>query len=333
MKRFRKILVGVDLCSESGAICAELSASTRSAIEKARWVAGHTSASVTFCASLMSCLDLNADARHLAEMQRYTELLDAMYEQAEQRLATLTDETRQAGIDTNWIQTTGTPWMELLREAVFGNYDLVLVGSHRRHVLGRVLLGNTGRRLLRKCPCPVWVTSPVEDGMVRRILVPTDFSPTADEAVRLGDQLAQQLQAELHILHVIEYHYESELRDLIIPVNDLEQYRSKVHADAERELNDTLTRLQLDSSIDSGRRHIAAGSPHQLIHNTVDKLSIDLVVMGTQARSGISGILLGNTAERVLAHLTCSVLAIKPEGFVCPVEFPAASDSQETPSV
>jgi nucleotide-binding universal stress UspA family protein len=46
---------------------------------------------------------------------------------------------------------------------------------------------------------------------------------------------------------------------------------------------------------------------------------IDLVVMGTVARGGIAGLLVGNTAERVLKRLSCAVLALKPEGFVSPV--------------
>lgn len=322
MERFQKILVGVDLCTETGSICSELSPSTQSAIDKALWLAEHTSASVTFMASLMPCLDLNTDARHLAEMQRYQDMLDALYERAQQRMEVLVDHARQGGVEATQLQVTGTPWLEIVRESARGNYDLVLVGSHRQHAIGRVLLGNTGRRLIRKCPCPVWVTSPVEAGEVRRILAPTDFSPTADDAVRLAHQLAQKCEAELHVLHAVEYHFEPQMRDLIIPVDEIEGYRSRVRSDAERELNDNLEKLGIDTSTDLAHRHVAAGPPHLMIRDAVKNLSIDLVAMGTQARSGFTGVLLGNTAERVLSHLTCSVLAVKPEGFACPVEFP-----------
>ena len=322
MERFQKILVGVDLCTETGSICSGLSPSTQSAVDKALWVAEHTSASVTFLASLMQCLDLNTDARHLAEMHRYQDMLDAMYERAGERMATLVDSARQSGVDASGVQVTGNPWMEIVREAVRGEYDLVLVGSHRQHAIGRVLLGNTGRRLIRKCPCPVWVTSPIEDGAVRRILAPTDFSPTANDAVRLAHQLALKCEAELHVLHAVEYHFEPQMRDLIIPVDEIEGYRSRIRSDAERELNDNLEKLGIDTSTDLAHRHVAAGPPHLMIRDAVKNLSIDLVAMGTQARSGVTGVLLGNTAERVLSHLTCSVLAVKPEGFVCPVEFP-----------
>ncbi|UUI62888.1 universal stress protein [Aeromonas salmonicida] len=52
------------------------------------------------------------------------------------------------------------------------------------------------------------------------------------------------------------------------------------------------------------------------------KLNIDLVVMGTVARTGIAGVIIGNTAESVLSQLNCSVFAIKPKGFVSPLSVP-----------
>jgi nucleotide-binding universal stress UspA family protein len=61
------------------------------------------------------------------------------------------------------------------------------------------------------------------------------------------------------------------------------------------------------------------GEPEAVIPEFVVAQGIDLVVMGTVARSGIAGLLIGNTAERVLSKLPCSVLAVKPDGFVCPV--------------
>ncbi len=88
---------------------------------------------------------------------------------------------------------------------------------------------------------------------------------------------------------------------------------------AENDLGENLNRLGIDTTTDRAHRHVAAGPPHLMIRDAVKNLSIDLVAMGTQARHGFSGVLLGNTAERVLSHLTCSVVAVKPEGFVCRV--------------
>jgi nucleotide-binding universal stress UspA family protein len=61
------------------------------------------------------------------------------------------------------------------------------------------------------------------------------------------------------------------------------------------------------------------GTPEDVIPQFVVSKRVDLVVMGTLARAGVAGFLIGNTAERVLRKLPCSVLAVKPDGFVCPV--------------
>jgi nucleotide-binding universal stress UspA family protein len=67
------------------------------------------------------------------------------------------------------------------------------------------------------------------------------------------------------------------------------------------------------------------GEPEAVISDFVVGHGIDLVVMGTVARGGIPGLLIGNTAERVLRQLPCSVLAVKPDGFVSPVKLDSES--------
>lgn len=329
MERFRKILVGVDLCDGNRPINSGLSASTRSAVDKAIWLARHSAAEVTFLSSLMPCFDLTPSMWQMREMQDYQDLIDGIHEVAQQRLGQLVDEAAAAGVKANELRTAGKPWEELLREAVTNDYDLLVVGSHKQHALGQLLLGNSGRRLVRKCPCPVWVTSPVEDGKVRRILVPTDFSETADEAIKLAHTLAKQFEADLHVLHAIEYHFEPQMRDLIVSMDEVEEYRSRSREDAERQLNEVVSRCGLDENIALDHRHLAVGAPDAMIRNAVKDLSVDLVVMNTLGRSGLKGLLVGNTAESVLNHLTCSILAIKPDDFQCPIEFPVESTDQE----
>jgi nucleotide-binding universal stress UspA family protein len=67
--------------------------------------------------------------------------------------------------------------------------------------------------------------------------------------------------------------------------------------------------------------HLPKGPAKKVIASMAAELRADLVVMGTVARTGISGLIIGNTAEAILDQLTCSVLAIKPPGFKTPVNF------------
>lgn len=65
--------------------------------------------------------------------------------------------------------------------------------------------------------------------------------------------------------------------------------------------------------------HMAAGAPGVVLPRLADRLDDDLIVMGTVGRTGLSGLIMGNTAESILRSVRCSVLAVKPEGFVTPV--------------
>lgn len=158
--------------------------------------------------------------------------------------------------------------------------------------------------------------------------MPTDFSKTADKALNIAYSLAQKLNADLHVLHTIEYHVEPQMRDLIASVDEMVEYRSELRTDSERQLNDVISRCGLEHAVALDHRHIAVGAPDAMIQDAVEELSVDLVVMGTLGRSGLKGLLVGNTAEKVLNHLTCSILAVKPDDFCCPIEFPVRTPDQ-----
>ncbi len=65
--------------------------------------------------------------------------------------------------------------------------------------------------------------------------------------------------------------------------------------------------------------HLLHGNPRKQITDMAETHKIELIVMGTVCRRGVAGLLIGNTAESVLRQVNCSVLAVKPEGFVTPV--------------
>ena len=111
------------------------------------------------------------------------------------------------------------------------------------------------------------------------------------------------------------------MREIPLPKEDVDGFRAKLFSEAHREVDDMLHRTGLEDQIDQQHCHVVTGPPHGVIEAVAEQHRADLVVMGTQARSGLSGILMGNTAESVMASLTCSILAIKPDGFKCPIEF------------
>ena len=86
-------------------------------------------------------------------------------------------------------------------------------------------------------------------------------------------------------------------------------------------------RLQLENLAErhavaelGGELHLVEGPAGEVLPELVRRLDINLIVMGTVARTGLSGLIMGNTAETILNSVGCSVLTVKPDGFVSPVE-------------
>ena len=68
------------------------------------------------------------------------------------------------------------------------------------------------------------------------------------------------------------------------------------------------------------RVHLIKDEAGRVIPEVAAKNEADLIVMGTLSRSGVAGFLIGNTSEKILHKVDCSVLTVKPEGFVTPVK-------------
>lgn len=321
MERFRNILVGVDLSDSERMVSCELSEPNQAAVAKGTWLAKRTGAKLTYFSVLMPCLDLEAELFDRALQPTLTQVIDDVRKQADTVMAKLVADARADGINAEQAQTCGTSWLEITRKVVEGAHDLVIVGSHKRHGLGRMLLGSTAQKLLRKCPCPVWVVSPHESKSVKSILLAHDLSELGDESAKLAIYLAEHLQAKLHVLHTVEYPFEIAYKMSNMPEEYLLDYRHQIYRDANREFDDMLHKTGLVRRVHESCRHLKSGDASYWILDIAEKERIDLVVMGTVGRSGLQGVLMGNVAETVMPNLNCSVLAVKPQSFVCPIRF------------
>jgi universal stress protein E len=129
------------------------------------------------------------------------------------------------------------------------------------------------------------------------------------------------LDATVHVLHVIKqpfYH----LCLTALPDEDGTEYTARMRARAEQVLHEQLQRAGAASLARPVRLHFL-DSPEdradEAILGFLDEYAIDLLIMGTIGRGGIAGVTIGNTAERLLPEVPCSVLAVKPPDFICPI--------------
>ncbi|HNA79424.1 MAG TPA: universal stress protein, partial [Turneriella sp.] len=154
------------------------------------------------------------------------------------------------------------------------------------------------------------------DQGVRIYTISVGISSDAD----LMQQIADQCDGELRIVSCWEYELEGFLRRnswISLPAEDVS---SSVLRAGDLHLA-KLGELVQKAGI-SGRQnvHHPRGRAGELIPHFCTEHKIDILVMGTVARTGIPGFLFGNTAENIVRKLNCSLLALKPEGFVSPVE-------------
>src|SRR5262249_47575447 len=96
-------------------------------------------------------------------------------------------------------------WLEIIRQVLRAEYDLVVVGTPDAGGLRRALFGSTAETLLHQCPCPVWVTKPGSGPHPTHILVASDLTPLADQALGLAVALAPVPGAAVHVLPVAAY--------------------------------------------------------------------------------------------------------------------------------
>lgn len=226
---------------------------------------------------------------------------------------------------------SGTHFLEVIRDVQRNGRDLVIkpveAGDWRQR-----LLGSADRHLLRKCPVPVWLIR-AETEASRRILAAIDFdvegqSPATgqltQDILELSLSLAVAELAELYVVHVWDAPAEGMLRRWSSEPGEVNGYVERErswHLNAATQAMDQLAASVGQEAVDFVKPHLRLpkGSAREVIPALAGELGVDLIVMGTVGRTGVPGLIIGNTAESVLDRIECSILALKPPGFSSPV--------------
>lgn len=306
MKRFENILVGVDLADCDRLVADKIGDPSQSAVDRSIWLAKHSGASLTF----VYALDVSGATQRLIDEHDGDE--PNVFDAANKSLSQIVQQAEAEGISASAKVVLGRSWYKLIREVLKKHHDLVLVGTRDAGPLDRVVIGSTAMKLLRKCPCPVWVTKPGAES-IGSVLVAHDLTPVGQLALELGASMADLNEARLHVLHSLEH---PEL-EKVFP-GRVEQGESAARTKAA--LGQIEAELKRIAPNQSGNVYLKDDRPEYAISDAIREHHVDLVVMGTIARTGIRGYITGNTAERLLPLLPCSVLAVKPDDFECPIE-------------
>lgn len=305
MSGFRNILVGIDLSRPSVSSTGPHDPVAACTVQHALWLAQVNAATLTFMSVFPHSVGPSDDGR-----------------QALDRLVAM---ARGQGVAAHAALAVGQHWAEIVLKVCEDDHDLLVIGTHDLHGLRHLLLGSTARKLLHECPCPVWVSKIGTPPVPRRILVASDLTPLSDIAVNVAVNLGHVAHAHTHLLDVVEYRIDRFLgpypSDLIS-----RQYHERIRARANAGLHAQVEHAGATAKDPAITVHVAAGDgiPDHAIVKFIREHNIDLLVLGTASRSGFAALLQGNTAERLLPEVPCSVLAVKPADFNAVV--PASND-------
>ena len=216
----------------------------------------------------------------------------------------------------------GKSFVELIRAVHSASHDLLI---KPREVTGESpTLTSVDLHLLRKCPCPTWIVNSGHRKPYGKVLIAVDPDPSDPEKlqlhtdlVKIGTSLARKENGKVEVVHVWRLYGESILRGPRFRMSDAEISNMEQKEKAIRQ--QWLEQLVAPHADDSLKLTLVKGQAEIALSEIIEKKKPDIVVMGTVARTGLPGLLIGNTAENVLSRLKCSVLAVKPRGFTSPV--------------
>jgi nucleotide-binding universal stress UspA family protein len=233
---------------------------------------------------------------------------------ARAQLATLAKREGKGDVAVTFSMRTGKPFHEITTAARQRAADLIVIATHGYTGAKRVLLGSTAERVVRHARCSV-LTVPTRTTLKRirktppfklkKILVPIDFSNISKDALPWGTFLAAHFGAELILLHVvkipIDYLLGRELmNEAIVPL------MKQAEADLER----MAASLSKSTGVNLSAV-VRDGTPFEEICHAANTLGADLIVLTTRGYTGLKHIWLGSTAERVVRHAHCPVLAVR----------------------
>ncbi|NVK24845.1 MAG: universal stress protein UspE [Gammaproteobacteria bacterium] len=212
------------------------------------------------------------------------------------------------------------PYESIIKEAISGQYDLVVKGTHKHDVLKSVVFTPTDWHLLRKCPTAVLLVKDHAWPEHGKVLAAVNTGDMDDDHGNLNSGIIEHASFMSRLLnsetHLINAFPPTPINIAVeIPDFDAIEYSSNLKAHHDKSLQELASKFDINVN----NLHLKEGMPEDVIPELAENMDAELVVMGTIGRTGISAALIGNTAEHVIDNINCDLLAIKPSDFETPI--------------
>ncbi|WCP69398.1 universal stress protein [Vibrio tubiashii] len=274
---------------------------------------------------LIACPDFPSDMAQY--QQSYEQSLQNSVQQSVDQFRVEHDITTEEVALPITVKSSEQPAVCIIQEAITNHNDLIIKEAEPLSE-GADGFKAIDMTLLRKCPCAVWLQRANDTPRgKRRVAVAIDPMTLNEQQhalslrlLELSRSIADTCDSRLHIISCWEHYLENYLDSHVWIQVDEEQLANEV-SKAKRNHEQALQMLIDEAGISGSAMviHHVHGKPDDKIPECVEEAGIDVLVMGTLARTGISGFVIGNTAENILQSINCSLVAMKPEGFISPI--------------
>lgn len=222
----------------------------------------------------------------------------------------LSEEEHELPLVTKELGAASAP-EGILRYASEQDVDLIVMGTHGRRGARRLLMGSVAEEVMRRAECPVLTVRAEEAApphpVVRRVLVPVDFSDFTRAALAYAVELAQTYGARIDLLHVVKSAGSLAFDGVPLPPENPERAKDRAH-----EALADLAREEIDH--EDVRVAVEVGHPAAGITDYAAEHETDLIVIPTHGRTGLKRFLLGSVAEKVVRRATCPVFTVRAFG-------------------
>ncbi|HEX5046315.1 MAG TPA: universal stress protein [Gammaproteobacteria bacterium] len=281
-------------------------------IERAAWLAAAAGAGL----ELFACdYDSDIDAGRVSQVfSIVSDARERVLSLHRERLETIAKPLRARGLDVSVEVVWDYPLAEaVIKKAAAHGPWLVAKDTAHHGVLQRTFLTHADWQLITHCPAPLLLVKPRPLGTPPKVLVAVDPTHEHDKPARLddalftfGDALAYSADAELHLVHAFA-----------MPMAGV-QLAPEVAGVVETEHRAALDRFLATHAVPRANVHLLQGLTHECLLRAAAEQKADFLIMGAIARRGVSKLLVGSTASRMLDRVPCDLVIVKTPGFEIP---------------
>lgn len=308
MKKYQQILTVIDPTTDE-----------QKALKRSIELARHTQATIT---AFLSIYDFSYEMTTLLSGEERDSMQQTVIADREKWIAELLSKLNTHNLTIHIkVVWHNRPFESIINEIIHFKHDIVIKGTHEHDKLKSVIFTPTDWHILRKCPCPVLLVKEHLWPEKGNILAAINVGSEEEEHLSLNHKITSQahdlaatINANVHLVNSYPG----------TPINiafEIPEFNATEHTDAmfshhQNAMFDHCEKYQIPKE----NIHIEEGLPEDVIEQVANKIDAELVILGTIGRTGISATLIGNTAEHVIDRVNCDLLALKPDGYISPME-------------